>query len=285
MMKPRAILTCLILLIGLAPAAHAEESEPGFDPEKDLLALHYDHAPDKDDGHSAAADRTILESMFGKDWIKDHVMAVSGVHGKNAKAFKPKSNKVMDVTWNDSIGWVAAHGRHEEAAEEILKRWLETLQAGGDVWVKEGGQSDLTADVVKLVKQAMPDLVTTRRIHVVQHSDWNENKTTDADLAYVKKQTHYIRIRDANRFLNIKGGDKAFEKAATAHPVFGDALIPKLEPVRAVDVLASQFTDVLDHIEHRTPPEADVQRCGVDMAVLLEAIAESALTRRPVLTA
>ncbi len=67
------------------------------------------------------------------------------------------------------------------------------------------------------------------------------------------------------------------------HPVFGDALIPKLEPHSAVDILASQFEEFLDHARHRTPPEADVQRCGVDMALLLEAIAESAQTHRPVM--
>jgi predicted dehydrogenase len=66
------------------------------------------------------------------------------------------------------------------------------------------------------------------------------------------------------------------------HPVFSDALIPKLEPRGAVDVVASQLTEFLDHVEHRTAPEADVQRCGVDMAVLLEAIAESARCGVPV---
>jgi predicted dehydrogenase len=66
------------------------------------------------------------------------------------------------------------------------------------------------------------------------------------------------------------------------HPVFGDALIPKLEPFSAVDVLASQLREFLDHARHRTPPEADVRRCGVEMALLLESIAESARTNRPV---
>jgi predicted dehydrogenase len=66
------------------------------------------------------------------------------------------------------------------------------------------------------------------------------------------------------------------------HPVFGDALVPKLEPRGAVEVLASQFTEFLDHVEQRTTPEANVRRCGVDMAMLLEAIAESARTNRPV---
>ena len=211
----------VLSIVCLASSVRADDAKPAFDQDKDLLSLHYDHAPDKDDGHSAAADRTILETMFGKDWIKDHVLAVSGAYGENAKTFNPKSDHVMDVTWNDTIGWVVGHKRHKEAAKEILERWLKTLNAGGDVWVKEGGQSDLTADVVKLLKQAKPDLATARRIHVIQHSNWNENKTTDEDLAYAKKETDYIRIKDANRFLNVKGGNRAFEKAATEHPVFG----------------------------------------------------------------
>jgi predicted dehydrogenase len=66
------------------------------------------------------------------------------------------------------------------------------------------------------------------------------------------------------------------------HPVFDDALIPKLEPRGAVEVLASQLTEFLEHVAHRTESDADVHRCGVDMAVLLEAITESAGTGRPV---
>jgi predicted dehydrogenase len=66
------------------------------------------------------------------------------------------------------------------------------------------------------------------------------------------------------------------------HPVFGDALVPELEPRGPVDILASQFAELLDHVAHRTTPEADVQRCGVDIAVLLQAVARSARTNRPV---
>ena len=69
----------------------------------------------------------------------------------------------------------------------------------------------------------MPDVATTKRIHVVQHSNWNENQTTDNALAYTKKHANYIRIRDANRYLNIKGGDETFIKAARSHEKFGPA--------------------------------------------------------------
>ena len=75
-----------------------------FNPSRDLISLHYDHAPDRDDGHSAAADRTILESIFGANWIREHVVAVSGAYGKNAGEFNAKSNAVMDAAWNDCGG-------------------------------------------------------------------------------------------------------------------------------------------------------------------------------------
>ena len=65
------------------------------------------------------------------------------------------------------------------------------------------------------------------------------------------------------------------------HPVFGDALVPKLEPSGPVDILASQFAEFLGHVAQRTAPEADVQRCDVDIALLLQAIAASACTNRP----
>jgi len=64
------------------------------------------------------------------------------------------------------------------------------------------------------------------------------------------------------------------------HPVFDDALVPRLAPGPAVDVLESQFCEFLGHVERRTRPAADVQACGVLMARLLEAIGRSAATGR-----
>ncbi len=203
------------------PESKSTAADRPFDPKRDLLSLHYDHAPDRDDGHSAAADRTLLETRFGPDWLPDHVLAVSGAYGKNKGRFVDASDKVMETVWGPRGGWLDAHADRDKALAALVARWHKTLEAGGDVWVKEGGQSDLTADAVRAIKKRWPDLDTTRRIHTVQHSNWNERQTTDADLAYVKEQTDYLRIKDANRYLNKKGGDDAFEAAAIAHPTFG----------------------------------------------------------------
>jgi len=187
---------------------------------KDLISLHYDHADDKDDGQSAAADRTLLQVLYGMDWISKHVIPVSGAYGKNAELFNPESDVVMGAAWNDLGGWLAAHNAGEALLAELTMRWSQTLEAGGDIWVKEGGQSDITAEVVNRIKDQSPAVETAIRIHVVQHSDWNENQTSDTALAYTKEHTHYIRIRDANAYLNIEGGDEAFVRAAIDHPIF-----------------------------------------------------------------
>ncbi len=199
------------------------DDRPKFNPKTDLISLHYDHAPDRDDGHSAAADRTILQSMFAPKWIAEHVVAVSGAYGKNAKRFRRDSDAVMNAVWNPLGGWVAAHDHHNEAAAALARRWGRVIAAGGEVWVKEGGQSDLTAKVVKQLEKKLPDVDLIEHLHVVQHSNWNENQTTDSALKYVRQHTDYIRIKDANRHLNRKGGDRDFEAAATKHPAFGES--------------------------------------------------------------
>jgi len=219
----KKLMLAFVVGIGIAAAALAGEAHPGrkFDKETDLLSLHYDHAADMDDGHSAAADRTILESLLGRDWITRHVVVVSGACGKNASSFNANSDAVMDAAWNDCGGWLNAHAHREQVVAELLERWTAVLEAGGDIWVKEGGQSDITAAVLRRIRDEAPDLDTATRVHVVQHSEWNENQTTDSALDYTRRHADYLKIRDANSYLNAGGGNAAFEDAALTHPVFG----------------------------------------------------------------
>src|SRR4030065_475459 len=84
---------CICMCISCAAGQEPSDSRQWiFNPAKDVLSLHYDHAPDRDDGHSAAADRTVLESIYGKKWIAEHVIAVSGAYGKNGKDFNQNSD-------------------------------------------------------------------------------------------------------------------------------------------------------------------------------------------------
>lgn len=219
------LLPPILLVAGCAaPSGPSLEQTPsGFDPQRDGICLHYDHAADRDDGHSAAADRTILESLYGAAWIRQHVRPVSGAHGLNGDRFRLESDAVMQAVWDPVGGWLSAHHDRPATVAELARFWLRTLDAGGDIWIKEGGQSDVSAAVLGRVRQQRPALDTTARIHIVQHSNWNEKQTTPADLAFVKTHTDYIRIPDANAYLNRKGGCPRFVAAAVEHPRFGSA--------------------------------------------------------------
>ena len=174
-----------------------------FNPSKDMIALHYDHAPDKDDGHSAAANRTILESIFGKDWIGIHVLPVSGAYGKNAGEFNAKSDAVMNAAWNDCGGWLSAHANRTLVITEMTSHWRSVLKAGGDIWVKEGGQSDVTAEVVRANQETdargrhsnngsmwYNTVIGTRNIRLKQHL--NTLKITSTTSGFVMRMLTLI---------------------------------------------------------------------------------------------
>jgi hypothetical protein len=219
-----AILVLVFAGCGLpTPRTPLPEDADTFDATTDLISLHYDHAPDRDDGHSAAADRTLLEVLYGPCWLERHVVALSGAYGWLGFTFRTDSDTVMEAAWGDRGGWLSAHRDREGAAADLATRWKRALDGGGDVWVKEGGSSDLTADVVRRIRADLPDVDTRRRIHVVQHGDFNEWLTWLPAWRFTRKETDYRRIPNANAYLNVAGGDDAFESAAASHPTFGPA--------------------------------------------------------------
>ncbi len=244
---PAMVLVALSGLLAGVGVGESEEAGAKFNAERDLSSLHYDHAPDRDDGQSAAADRTILESMYGADVLGERTIAVSGAYGTNKKSFDSRSDAVMDAVFGAGR-WIAAHADWDKAVRGVCERWAKVLAAGGDVWVKEGGQSAITAAVLRAIHQQHPDVDTARRVHVVQHSGWNEKLTTPEALEFTRNHAHYIRIKDANRYLNKKGGDEAFETAALAHRTFGASWKAAFEYYPPRDRLDFSDTGELMHI-------------------------------------
>jgi hypothetical protein len=230
-----------------APTAVVEGADT-FDSATDLISLHFDHAPDRDDGHSAAADRTLLEVLYGARWLRRHVVAVSGAYGWAGFTFQTDSDAVMDAAWADRGGWLSTHRDRQRAVVDLASRWKAALAAGGDVWVKEGGASDLTADVVRRIRTELPGIDTKKRIHVVQHSGVNEWFTWLHALRYTRNETDYRRIGDANAYLNVAGGDDAFESAATSHAIFGPVWTTAFEYYDPQSRLDFSDTGALLHI-------------------------------------
>jgi hypothetical protein len=153
-----------------APTTMVEGADT-FDSATGLISLHFDHAPDRDDGHSAATDRTLLEVLYGARWVRRHVVAVS-----------------------------------------------------------------------------------KKRIHVVQHSGINEWFTWLRALRYTRNETDYRRVGDANAYLNVAGGDDAFESAATSHAIFGPVWTTSFEYYDPQSRLDFSDTGALLHLQSRYNP-------------------------------
>jgi hypothetical protein len=193
--------------------ASSDSGSIDFDPSKDLISLHYDNAPDRDDGHSTVAAKTIV------DTYDLNVVVVSGTYGTNGSDYDPSSEAVMDATWGED-GWINAHSDTEEAVNEVGQLWLQTIENGGNVYVAEGGQSDFTFAAATYVQEHGGD---TSKIHIVQHSNWNENNTSDGVLDQLECMgVKYTKIDDGNSAnstadLNVTGSSSSadyFEEAA-----------------------------------------------------------------------
>lgn len=170
----------------------------------DVLALHYDIAPDLDDLHAMAAacsvikcyelDPCVVIGAHGENRLSDYKQFQNGdtrqghANDVAAQAF----GSYLDTNGIGSTQWTAA-------VNTTAQKWKAAVQAGNDVWLAEGGPSDFTRDVLIRMKQlGCTDAQLRARVHVVQHSTWNENETNNADLATVQNLTDYIKIADGN---------------------------------------------------------------------------------------
>lgn len=163
-----------------------------FDLAKDILLCNYDSKPDEDDLHAVAGLGTMLADprLAG---INYHCTA--GAYGRQGGTFLDEP-ALFDLAFGDN--WASAHDDRDNAVVIAANEAIAALDAGGDVWVTEAGQSDVTARIVSRIKAQRPGVDTNQRVHVVQHSNWNENQTTPSDLTYVRNNTQYNKISDGN---------------------------------------------------------------------------------------
>jgi len=162
-----------------------------FEIARDLISLNYDFAPDRDDAHASAAARTLI----GK--YEFDALVVTGTVGKNRGQYIQSAGQLQDRIWGEG-NHLNALENWALAVDRAARIWGSVIQDGGFVYVAEGGQSDFTADVIRKMREYEFSRLTNESVVVVQHSGWNENNTSNADLAFVKANTRYIRIDDGN---------------------------------------------------------------------------------------
>lgn len=163
-----------------------------FNIEKDLLLVQFDCKTDVDDLHTVAAFKTL---MSNPPYSKINYHAVAGTYGMQEGLYVPP-NELFQLAFGDH--WTDAHTNWKGAVETVKSLAIKTLMHGGDVWIADAGQSDFSAELVDAVQKDLPEIETSKRIHVVQHAEWNEEVTTPEKLDFVKRNADYTKIPDGN---------------------------------------------------------------------------------------
>lgn len=208
-MKSKTVIFVVLVTMFMSLRSNALDNRPpkagGFHIEKDLLLVQFDCKTDVDDLHSAAALVTLLsDSKFSK--IRYH--AVAGTYGIQEGLYVPP-NPLFQLAFGDN--WTDAHEKVKGAVEKVKAIIKKTLENQGDIWIAEAGQSDFTAALIKAIQSDLPGLSVSTRIHVVQHSEWNENSTSPESLQFVKATTDYQKIPDGNAVGNGTPGFRSPE--------------------------------------------------------------------------
>lgn len=200
-MSLRALLPAFLIL-----SAGLDAQQPrtrAFNPDTDLLLAHFDCKTDVDDLHSVAALVTLLSHP---EFRSVRYYAVAGAYGIQEGLYVPPNSLFEEAFGNR---WSDAHSNFGRALLEVGAEVTQTLDNGGDVWIPEAGQSDFSAALIKHIRQGRPGTDTRERIHIVQHSDWNEEVTSAASLDYVRNFSHYQKIPDGNTVGNGTPGFRA----------------------------------------------------------------------------
>ena len=200
-MKYKAILILLsVIYMSLACSADNTAKVGRFNVEKDILLVQLDCNTDVDDIHTAAALATM---MYNSEFSKINYHVVTGTYGIQGGEYVPP-NSLLELAFENN--WTDAHENFDDALKQTKVLVKTTLENGGDIWIAEAGQSDFSAELIKAIQSDLNDINTTQRIHIVQHSDWNEENTLPSNLAFVKENADYNRIPDGNAIGNGSPG-------------------------------------------------------------------------------
>jgi hypothetical protein len=186
-----AIVTIIIPFIGYSKDIRYSEAG-SFNIEKDLLLAQFDCKTDVDDLEAVAALATLLSDA---KFSKIHYQAVAGTYGIQEGLYVPP-NELFKLAFGNN--WTDAHENLQKAVDQVKLIVKATLANQGDIWIAEAGQSDFTAALIKSIQSDLSEIIISRRIHVVQHSDWNEKSTSPANLDFVKRNSDYHKIPDGN---------------------------------------------------------------------------------------
>lgn len=224
---PNSIISFLFFLPLLVLSQHTY-GQVKFDITRDLLIANYDCKTDVDDLHSVAAFATVISLPKYKK-LKFH--AVAGTYGTQEGLYVPP-NDLFQLAFEKN--WSDAHVNIKQAAFKVRDLAVRALRKKGHVWIAEGGQSDFSAAVILLIQNELPDFEVLSRIHIVQHSDWNEEVTSPENLQFVKNTVQYHKIPDGNAVGNGTPGFRSEEAIDWQSAIFDERLVKVWQ--QAIDI-------------------------------------------------
>ncbi|WP_201027430.1 hypothetical protein [Paraglaciecola hydrolytica] len=199
-----------------------------FDTAKDLFLAQFDSKTDVDDIHTIAAVATMLRHPA---FAQVNYHAVAGAYGIQDGLYVP-APELFAAAFGDK--WSNAHVAKDKALEEVVALVQQTLKKGGDIWIAEAGQSDFSAAMVSEIQQTLPKIDSKSRIHIVQHSEWNQDSATPADLAFVKQYTDYYKIPDGNATGNGTPGFRTEDATLWSRPLADKSVAQLWQVAKAI---------------------------------------------------
>lgn len=170
---------------------------PNFDRHKDLMVSQFDFQPDADDVHAVAALGSMLKHQ---DMDGVNLIAVAGTVGQQGGKYIQANDLMALAFGKENFSWADANNNWSNAVRFVRDRVKAILAQGGRAWVQEAGQSDFTRDWLEaLLEAGVHETLVKNNVIVVQHSQWNEKKTSAEDLVFVKQKTNYQAISDGNK--------------------------------------------------------------------------------------
>ncbi len=197
-LKFKKLLNLVIFpVLAFINASNAQDNDSSktlsrIDIKKDLLLGQFDCKTDVDDLHTVAAFVTL---MSHPDFEHLNYHGVAGTYGVQDGLYVPP-NELFELAFGNN--WTDAHADFDAAVIKVTGLAVDQLNKGGDIWIAEAGQSDFSAALVRSIQKNLPDIDTAKHIHIVQHSNWNEEVTSVESLEFVKEQTNYHKIPDGN---------------------------------------------------------------------------------------
>jgi hypothetical protein len=240
----------------------------------DLLIIAHDSGPDTDDMQAIVANRMIMDLYPTVNFIL--VGATQGHAWTDPTVGSESHAQSLFPEWiNAKASTSGTTSFDGTSVIEVADNVEKALGNGGTVHIAEGGPSDFTAEVIRLLQSRGVHASSLKRIRVVQHSAgasaWNEQQTSSSNLALVKSASQWVPIANGNvggnatadfqepasssmcqRFMRAVSGSQYSSQWAWAYSTIGDTRkCDQSDSVELLYILNDTSTKTFDQFSSR----------------------------------